>query len=203
MRALTFILLITLAFSLKLSDILDKSFEVNKMKIIREEQELKDAQEKEEERESPPRNPTRGPYRSPRNITLIPPSEFDEFEYNRRVNFSEPRLPKNSTRGPYRSPRNITLIPPSEFDEFEYNRHITFSQPRPLTPPRFGDEENEGEERTHRKRRQKRFDKERKNERRVERRGERRQRREKREQHYNEEEIGEQRARGPGKKEKI
>ena len=163
MRALTFILLITLAFSLKLSDILDKSFEVNKMKIIREEQEPKDAQEKEGERE---------------------------------------RHPRNSIRGPYRSPRNITLIPPSEFDEFEYNRHINFSQPRPLTPPRFGDEENEGEERTHRKRRQKRFDKERKNERRVERRGERRQRREKREQHYNEEEIGEQRARGPGKKRK-
>ena len=88
MRALTFILLITLAFSLKLSDILDKSFEQNKIQIIREKQEPKDSQEKEEERERTPRNPTRGPYRSPRNITLIPPSDFDEFEYNRHINFS-------------------------------------------------------------------------------------------------------------------
>ena len=196
MRSLTFILLITLTFSLKLSDILNKSFERNKIQIIREEQEPKNSQEKDEERERPSRN--RGPYRSPRNITLIPPSEFDEFEYNRRVNFSEPRPPKNSTRGPYRSPRNITLIPPSELDEFEYNRHINFSEPRKLTLPRFSDEENEGEESTKRKRMQKRFDKEGKNERR----GERRQRREKREQDYNEEEIGEQRARGPGKKRK-
>ena len=91
MRALTFILLITLTFSLKLEDILGKSFEGNKIKIIREEQEPKDAQEKEEERERTPKNPTKGPYRSPRNITLIPPSEFDEFEYNRHINFSKPR----------------------------------------------------------------------------------------------------------------
>ena len=50
MRTLTFILLIALTFSLKLGDIMGKNFEKKKMKIIREEKEPQDEQEREEER---------------------------------------------------------------------------------------------------------------------------------------------------------
>ena len=55
MRTLTFLLLLALAFSLRISDIRGKNFGGKKIKRIQEETEPQEEQPRDEEREEPPR----------------------------------------------------------------------------------------------------------------------------------------------------
>ena len=120
MRTLTFILLLALAFSLRISDIRGKNFSGKKIKRIQEETEPQEEQPRDEEREEPPRE-----------------DEEEEEERER-----PPRPPRRHHHGHHhrrhgRPPRNFTRRPPPEFDDKENEGE------RPPRPPKFDDWENE------------------------------------------------------------